>query len=177
MLTLGLQSIVFIFLVGVAVLTTQVGHEVVSFPYLNGAGITAWRVVTLDVRVHYVLISYALKEGRSWQSQTSLLWRQEDVLTFCRDMRGDKSRKMLNVSLLSPLDKNASGGWGLTPIREVFAANYEGTCLDFPLYVSFGGDRFGGANNLRSYQRLSELERVFPTTKRRKGGHRASPAK
>lgn len=148
-------------------LTTQKGHELPSFSFLAAPGATNWRVVTLDLRVPYVFISYAIKEGRSWLSQTSIFWRHEDVLDFCKEVSGDKSRKILNISLLRPEGQGAArtGNWEWAIVKEIFSGQFEDSGLHFPLYVTEDGKRFGGLN-LGSNEAQKALERVFPTTKR-----------
>jgi hypothetical protein len=151
----------------IGLLTTEKGHEVASFPFLTGSGVIAWRVVTLDLRVPYVFISYAFKEDRRWLSQSSIFWRHEDVLNFCKDIKGDKSRKILDISLLLPGAHDSGASWSLTPVEEIFAGQYKDSGLDFPLYVTVNGDKFGGLGNPGSNGTHGALEKVFPTTKRR----------
>lgn len=148
-------------------LTTEKVHELRSFPFLTESGVTAWRAVTLDLRRTYVFISYALKEGRSWLSQTSIFWRPEDVLDFCKGMKGAKSRKILDIFILSSSHQKGSGSWNWEPVKEIFSGEYEDSGLEFPLYITVSGEKFGG-RNFGPRETNDRLERIFPTANRRR---------
>lgn len=140
-------------------LTTDKGHEVPSFPSHIGSGVTAWRVVTLDFKIPYIFISYAFKEDRSWLSQTSIFWQHKDVIDFCKDVKSDKSRKILDIFLLLPPMKKSAVSWSLAVVKEIFTGKYEDTNVEFPLYVTVNGDKIGGPGNLESHEKYDALEK------------------
>lgn len=166
--TLGLQSIVFILCKGFAVLTTQQEHELPMFPFTSGAGVATWRAVTLHLGTPYIFIHYAIKQGRDWLSQTTICWRYEDVLGFCRGINNDKKRKVLSVFMLVPPPHEHSHGWTFVPIEEILVRKLEGDEEEdhLPIFVTVGGEIFRGlkfapVDDPASYEELNSLERVF----------------
>lgn len=83
-------------------LTTQPSHEHRSVPYLAEPGAIFWRDVTLTVAMPYILVSYEISNGGGWLPRTSLFWRDDDVVSFCRDVIIDQSRKIVDILLLLP---------------------------------------------------------------------------
>jgi hypothetical protein len=146
-------------------ITTEKGHEL-QFPFLAEIGVVAWRLVTLDNRRPYVFISYASKEGRCWLSQTSVFSRHEDVVDFCKNVKGTKSRKILNISILFPSQQDGVESWSWVPVKEIFSGEYKDSGLDFPLYVDINGEKIGGLNFV-PHKTTDALERIFPTANRR----------
>lgn len=152
---------------GIKLLTTQQEHALPSFPFAAGPGVSTWRVVTLHLGIMYVFVSYAIKQGRGWLSQTSIFWRHEDVLAFCKQVNKDKRRKLLDVYLLVPTPQDAAHRWSFVPIGEVFVRQDNDHDGDFPLYVTVdgetvGGLSFGSPDDTSSPIDHQALERVFP---------------
>lgn len=148
-------------------LTTQREHELPSFPFSAGPGVSTWRVVTLHLGVVYVFVNYAIRQGRGWLSQTSVFWRHEDVLAFCRQANKDKKRKLLDIFMLVPATQETAHKWSFVPIRDVFVRYDDDAEGDFPLYVTVDGEIVGGLsmgepeeNSTDGY--LQSLERVYP---------------
>ncbi|KQY00336.1 hypothetical protein ASD28_13575 [Massilia sp. Root133] len=99
-----------------------------------------------------------------WLSQTTIFWRHEDVLGFCKATKKDKKRKLLDVFMLVPAVDELAHKWSVASIREIFVGKYEED--DFPIYVTIGGETVGGLGFLPSENASSDdeykgLERVF----------------
>lgn len=148
-------------------LTTQQEHALPSFPFAAGPGVSTWRAVTLHVGLPYVFVNYAFKQGRGWLSQTTIFWRHEDVLDFCKQINKDKRRKILDMFILTPATQEIAHKWAFVRVGEVFAGKYDDTDIDFPLYVTesgetFGGLGVGGPEDVSAPGAREALERVFP---------------
>lgn len=81
-------------------MATDVTHEMRG--HLVRPSTQTWSTVTLDPVTLYVFINHATKDGRNWLYQTSILWKHDDVLNFCRDFKNEKSRKIVDIWLLEP---------------------------------------------------------------------------
>lgn len=125
-------------------LTTQQEHELPLFPFSTGKGVTTWRAVTLHLGTPYVFVNYAIRQGRAWLSQTTIFWRHEDVLRFCKETNKDKKRKVLDVFLLAPAAHELTHKWSFVPIREIRVWNDEEAEEEFPVYVAADGELVGG---------------------------------
>lgn len=64
---------------------TRLDHELQNGSFIWAAGTQAWRAVTFELAVPYVLISARHEEANCRITETSILWRDEDVLELCRD--------------------------------------------------------------------------------------------
>lgn len=141
-------------------LTTDSAHKLPAFPFMVDSKVTAWRAVGLDLGIPYIFINYAFKEGRGWLFQASILWRQEDVLRFCQDVKADRSRKIVDVSLLLPGFDGKVRNWRWAPIKEIWARRLENTEHALPLYIADDGEKFGAIGAASNKARAS-LERVY----------------
>jgi hypothetical protein len=122
-------------------------------------------MVTLHLDMPYVFLTYAIKDGREWISQTSIFWRHEDVLDFCKEIKNDKSRKLLSVFLLRPAGPGMDTSWAWSPVKEVFAGKYPDCDLDFPLYVTVEGEEYGDTGYFGPHETYESLEQIFPAAK------------
>lgn len=98
-------------------LTTDEMHEM--RPDAAQPGVQAWRTVTLNFITLYIFVNYAFKDKRNWLYQTSILWESDDVLSFCRDFKNDKSRKIVDIWLLEPFLEGTVRTWRWTTVLEI----------------------------------------------------------
>lgn len=149
-------------------LTTQQDHALPTFPFTAGPGVSTWRAVTLHVGVIYVFVSYSIKHASGgWLPQTTVFWRHEDVLEFCKQCNKDKRRKLLEVFLLMPKTQEAPHQWTFEPVREIFATQDHESDEAFPLYVTAEGETlgaltFGETEDLNDPARRAPPRKVFP---------------
>jgi hypothetical protein len=125
------------------------------------AGSTAWSAVTLLLRIPYVLIRWASKEGTGWLTQSVMLWRPEDVLRCCVDLKANKSRKILDLAVLLPVSAKNTSGWRWVPVKEVWGTVLTADALAYPVYVGFDGERIGGFGELGSIDIARPAKKVF----------------
>lgn len=147
-------------------LTTQQEHELPLFPFSTGGGVTTWRAVTLHLGTPYVFVNYAIRQGRAWLSQTTIFWRHEDVLSFCRATNKNKKHRILDIFILTPATHELAHKWSFVPIREVLVWKDEEEDDEFPIYVTNEGETVGGLgfvpyDDAPSYVEHGALERIF----------------
>jgi hypothetical protein len=148
-------------------LTTQQEHELPRFPFATGPGVSTWRAVTLHVGVIYVVMSYAIWHENGWLPQTSIFWRHNDALSFCKHANIDEKRKLLDIFLLIPVHDGAHVQWSFVPIREVFFRKDGDEDNEFPLYVTpdgkvVDGPGLGGPDNASLVEDCQSFQRIFP---------------
>ena len=85
-------------------LRTSDQHEIAAYPFGYGDGVKMWHAVCLEWPIPYFFVCHAIREGKGWVHETCLLWRKTDVLDFCRYISQDPERKILQVSMLFPVD-------------------------------------------------------------------------
>lgn len=147
-------------------LTTQIEHELPTFPFAAGPGVQTWRTVTLHIGVTYVFVSYGIKHGKVWLPQTTVFWRHEDVLTFCKDVNKDKNRRLVEVFLLSPGQQEVAYGWSFLSIKEVLGAREGRHDAQLPVYVTADGAvlsevGFGDAFDADEDNNYEKFEKIF----------------
>jgi hypothetical protein len=96
------------------------------FPFATGVDVTTWRAVTFHSGMPYIFVRYAIKQGRGGLSQTTVFWRYEDVVGFCRKTNNDKKRKVLDIFMLLPPPHEDSKGWTFVPVEEILVRKFEG---------------------------------------------------
>lgn len=149
-------------------LTTQQDHLLPTFPFAAGPGVSTWRAVTLHVGVVYIFVRYSIKHGRGgWLPQTTVFWRHEDVLDFCKKCNKSEDKKLAEVFLLVPNTQEQSHGWAFVQIREIFATRDDQADGDFPFYVTADGERlsgisFGETDEDPEVTMQKPAEKVFP---------------
>ena len=125
-------------------LTTQQEHALPSFPFAAGTGVTTWRAATLHLGTPYVFVQYAIKQGRDWLVQTTIFWRHEDVIDFCRATNKEKKRKLSDIFMLVPATYELDHKWTYVPIRKIYVVEESEEDYEFPIYVTDGGEVVSG---------------------------------
>ena len=123
---------------GINLLITKNSHALTGFQYLVEPGATAWRAVSIDLPKPCVLVHYAEKDGPAWLSQTVILWRSDGVLSFCIDVKADKSRKIWSVAMLCFENAPNEHELSLT-IREIWSSPVAHTEIGLPVYITTTG--------------------------------------
>lgn len=106
-------------------LRTMDDHALTTIPALHGRHTKLWRAVTMELRIPYFIISHAVEEDGIWLHENCLLWREADVVDFCRDVHGDSNRKISQLSMLLPAE---SGRWVIEEIEEVWSSTSVSEC-------------------------------------------------
>lgn len=105
-------------------LVTKLGHEVLGGPYVWEANTQVWRAVTLELMTPYILVTVQYRETGYWQSETSIFWRDEDVLALCREARSANSQsKVKRIALLLPPSSRSRATWRIRAVREVWSSS------------------------------------------------------
>ena len=108
-------------------LITARDSELTVHSKLMGGDHQVWRDIHLNAESPYFMVIYSVREGNSRIRQTSLSWREEDLVALCDQIEADPSTGMIRVCLLSPPWMNGSHMWRIDPIREIWdAVHYEG---------------------------------------------------
>jgi len=102
-------------------------------------------------------------------SQTTIFWRHEDVLAFCKQVNKDRKRKLLDVFMFLPSAQDTAHQWAVVPIKEIYINRIEDAELDFPLYVTVdddvvGGLTFGADNDDAKPSDYRMLPKVYPVS-------------
>lgn len=148
-------------------LITNKSHALTGFQYLIEKGGTAWAAVSIDLPRPCILIHHAEKFGPAWFSQTIVLWRSQEVLSICRDVKANKSRKIWSVSMLRLGSEANKHELSLTPIKEVRAADFGRTGVALPVYVTATNDRIDERGSVFSSKALTDVEKLWRAPRKR----------
>jgi hypothetical protein len=124
------------------VLTSSQTDVLPPFPFVCPPGVTAWRAITFESAIPYLVFTHAFKKGRAWVDQTSVLWLDEDVIALCNDIQADKGRRLTDIVALLPVHKGRRS-WRLVGVREIFTTASRMRGQLYVTYVSLDGERFG----------------------------------
>lgn len=113
-------------------------HEVATFSSIHGRGVQMWRAVSMELRIPYFFVCHAIKENGIWLHQTCLLWREADVVDFCKEVSLDLNRKIVQLSMLLPATE--AGRWHLEELKEIWSDIDEGS-LRSPIFIAHDGRR------------------------------------
>jgi hypothetical protein len=120
-------------------LLTSIDHEFPQFPFMATAGTQAWRSVALELAIPYVLVNFAVKEDRTWLSQTAILWRDEDVLDFCRNGNAGSNRRIRNIAVLVPPSRDRSPSWSMVQVKDIWSGTIFGFGTQLAFYIGLDG--------------------------------------
>jgi hypothetical protein len=150
-------------------LITKNSHALTGFQYLVEPDAIAWRAVSIDLPRPCILIHYAEKDGPAWLSQTVILWRSDDVLSFCRDVKADESRKIWSVAMLCFENAPNEHELSLTPIREIWASHVARTEIALPVYITATGEQIDERGSMCPNHALTDAEELWhaPASKKR----------
>jgi len=124
-------------------LVTKLGHEVLGGPYVWEANTQAWLAITLELMTPYILITVQHREADYWQSETSIFWRDEDVVALCREARSASSQmKVKRIALLLPPSSRSRATWRIRAVREVWSC-FRGASDQTISYFGKNGVRLG----------------------------------
>jgi len=107
-------------------LRTNDANERAEYALIYGSGIRMWRTVSFELRLPYFLICHAQKDGEAWLYETSILWCQEDVIQFCREVQLSSDKKIAQLSMFMPMPD--ANGWRLEELSEIWSHH----ALDVP---------------------------------------------
>ena len=148
-------------------LITNKSHALTGFQYLIEKGGTAWAAVSIDLPGPYILIHHAEKYGPAWFSQTIVLWRPQDVLSMCRDVKANKSRKILSVAMLRFDNEANKHEPSLTSIKEIRAVDFGRTGVALPVYVTVTNDRIDERGSVCSGNARAGVEKLWNAPRKR----------
>jgi hypothetical protein len=99
-------------------------------------GMEGWRAVTLEMPMPYFLVEYALCEGDLWHEKATIMWRDADLIDFCKSALVEKHARILQIQLLALVDGAVPRKWGAIPISELWSGRLRGkdgraaVCMD-----------------------------------------------
>ena len=102
-------------------LVTRVEQEVRDFPFVWATGTKAWRAVTFELAIAYILVNVEHQESDFLVNEKSVLWREDDVLEICRQRLAVDGRRLTGVALLLPASDGRSAGWRIESVNEVWS--------------------------------------------------------
>lgn len=151
----------------VNLLITNNSHVLTGFEYLVQKGATAWAAVSIDLPRPCVLIHHAEKDGPAWLSQTILLWRSQDVLNMCRDVKVNKSRKIWSIAMLRSENEANKHELSITQIKEIRAADFGRTGVALPVYITATNDRIDERGSVCSGNAVTDVEKLWRAPRKR----------
>lgn len=116
-----------------------------------------WRAVSMELRIPYFFICHAIEEGGAWLHETCLLWREADVVDFCKEVSQDPDRKIVQLSMLVPSED--IGRWYLQDLKEIWSES-DG-CSQSPIFIAHDGQQLGRSKQNKSAISVKFRERVY----------------
>lgn len=139
-------------------LVTRLDHELKGLPFLWAPGTQAWRAVTFELAIPYILVSVRQQDGNAWHVETSILWRDEDVLAVCRDSRSSRDRKLVRVALLLPPRPRSKANWRIRVVTEIWSQTSSDISRSSISYFGTNGLRLGATTSGDDGDRKGTLE-------------------
>lgn len=144
---------------GNGMIVTHENYEVRSVGRLMSPGERLWRAVSLEVRMVYFLIRFTSTVGPSLLTETLMIWREDDVIDFCRDTLADVTCRVLDVSRISP-PTDGSNMWQVLPVSEIWEGSNEYGHSTIVIVLA-NGTRMQGRDPQGSEPSIEGLTRVF----------------
>lgn len=77
------------------------------------------RRAQLELAIPYLFLTYRVREGTCWVTQTELYWEVDQLLACCVALAGDDRFQLVQIALISPSWMNRSEGWQMGTIHEI----------------------------------------------------------
>lgn len=142
-------------------LATEDRHEYPAFPFSQASGSKIWRLVSLELQIPYFFVNYAFMEGDDWVSQVSILWKEDDLLDFCREVQGDSSTKIIQIALLAPPSTSEIKTWRMITLKEIWRGRIRDHQHREMVYVGIEGDRLLSSLATDDESQIELLERIY----------------
>jgi len=145
-------------------LKTVNDHEVSGFALMHGNGVRMWRAVSMELRIPYFLVCHAFKDGNAWLHETCLLWREADVVDFCKEVSSDANRKIVQLSMFLP--DSEAGRWSLEELKEIWSEGDDNGPRS-PIFVAYDGRHINhGERNASAIANAKEKIYSIPRSNR-----------
>lgn len=145
-------------------LVTEDRHAYTSFPFSQAPGSKIWRAVSLEMRIPYFFVDYAIREGELWLSQVSILWKEEDLLDFCRENHGTPSTRIIQIALLAPPGTDGIDTWRMITLKEIWRGKIRDQQHHEMVYVGMDGEKLLSPLVSCDVSQIELLERLYPVT-------------
>lgn len=142
-------------------LATEDRHEYPAFPFSQVSGSKIWRLVSLELQIPYFFVNYAFMEGDDWVSQASILWKEDDLLDFCREVQGDSSTKIIQIALLAPSSTSEIKTWRMITLKEIWRGRIRDHQHREMVYVGIEGERHLGSLATDDESQIELLENIY----------------
>jgi len=117
-----------------------------------------WRAVSMELRIPYFFICHAIQEGGAWLHETHLLWREADVVDFCKEVRVDANRKIVQLSMLLPAGE--AGRWNLEELREIWSDGDDDS-LCSPIFIANDGRHLSHGSRNATVISANAKDRIY----------------
>lgn len=139
-------------------------HEVASFSSIHGRGVKMWRAVSMELRIPYFVVCHAYRESGAWLHETCLLWREADLVDFCKEVSLDSNRKIVQLSMLLPASE--AGRWDLEELKEIWSDGADGSSHS-PIFIAHDGRHLShGIRNMAIAKNAKERIYSMPSANR-----------
>lgn len=143
-------------------LLTDDRHGVAGVSRMLGAGLRLWRAVSLELHVPYYLVRFSVVEGASQITQTTILWRDEDVLEFCEEVQMAQDQKILQIARLCPPIEGKEDEWDLTALAAVWKGTDQKTGQSAVIFFRKNGERIALKGGGSYAAEIDLVQQVYP---------------
>jgi hypothetical protein len=147
-------------------LVTDDMHEVQGVGRMLGAGLHMWRTVSLELQIPYILVRFATQEGPGWLAQTSLLWREEDLIDFCSTRAEDPCQRILQIARLSPPVEEGQTDWRLITLAEIWKGVHTEPDEAVLLLIGEDGSRMAASGLVTDVGQIRLVECIYASKSR-----------
>lgn len=145
-------------------LATEDRHEYPAFPFSQVSGSKIWRLVSLELQIPYFFVNYAFMEGDDWVSQVSILWKEDDLLDFCREVQGDSSTKIIQIALLAPPNTTEIRAWRMITLKEIWRGEDRDHQHREMVYIGVDGEKLLSSLAVEDESQIELLEMIYLLT-------------
>lgn len=124
-------------------LTTDDINQLRIAPCDVNASTTVWRAVSFELGIPYVFFTYSPGLDPAGILDTLVLWAEEDVLDFCESFLGNRSKKILDISLLLLNYEGDEPYREMVRLQELWIEHRQDSDERYPIYIALNGERVG----------------------------------
>ena len=143
-------------------LVTDRRHKLPLQPLLYDVGMEGWRSVTLEIPMPYFIVSFALDEGGiCWHEKAIILWRDEDLVSFCKSLLNAGNARLLQVDIISLVGEKTPRKWNTLQVFEIWVGRLRGHHGLAAICLDSEGRRMKSNAFLFECEIVEQSERIF----------------
>lgn len=152
---------------GDILLVTKKQHVIEGPHFMLEAGSCAWRAVHMQLTVPYLFMWHSQLEQDFCLSQKSILWRPDDVLDACQDIKVDPTRRIDEAAILLTKHGESQKRWLWVRVEQIWSVRISGREAYSLVYICDTGEHINALGEIIETKSVEPQELLYFASERK----------